>query len=144
MKKIKTKIKIQVPAGEATPAPPLGPALAPHGINLGNFCNQFNQQTEKKRGWTIPVEITVYEDGSFDFVTKTPPTSEFLKKAAGVEKGSGEPLQKKAGEVTKEQIYEIAEEKIADLNTSDIEKAAKTIEGTAKAMGIKVKQNSSE
>lgn len=139
-KKVKTKIKLQIPAGEATPAPPLGPALAPHGVDLGNFCSQFNEKTKEKRGWIVPVELTVYEDRSFDFVTKTPPTSQYLKKAAGIEKGSGTPLKKKVGSVTPKQLREIAERKLSDLNTDDMDKAVKIIEGTAKAMGLKIEE----
>ncbi len=139
-KKVKAKVKLQIPAGEATPAPPLGPALAPHGVDLGSFCSQFNEKTEEKKGWIIPIELTVYEDRSFDFITKTPPTSQYLKKAAGIEKGSGTPLKKKVGSVTTEQLKEIAEKKLSDLNTNDIDKAVKIIKGTAQAMGLKIEE----
>ncbi len=139
-KKVKAVVKLQVPAGEATPAPPLGPALAPFGVDMGKFCNQFNEKTKEKRGWTIPVELTVYEDRSFDFVTKTPPTSEFLKKAAGVEKGSDSPLRKKAGKVTRSDLEEIARKKMDDLTTKDLDKAVEIIKGTARGMGIEVEE----
>jgi len=137
-KEIIAKIKIQIPAGEATPAPPIGPMLAPHGINMQEFCQAFNERTENQKGWIIPAEITVYEDRGFDFITKQPLVSEFLKKAAGIEKGSGQPLQKKAGKITRQQLKEIAEKKMVDLNTDDPEKAMRVIEGTAKAMGIEI------
>lgn len=137
-KKVKVKVKLHIPAGQATPAPPLGPALAPHGIDMGRFCDEFNKRTEDKRGWTIPAELTIYEDRSFDFIVKAPPASEFLKKAAGIEKGSGAPFKKKAGSVTRKQLEEIALKKMQDLNTDDLEKAIKIIQGTAKAMGLKV------
>lgn len=137
-KKIKAKVKVQIMAGEATPAPPLGPALGQHGINISQFCQKFNQATKDQKGELIPVEITIYEDRTFDFVLKTPPTSFLLKKAAGIEKGSGEPNKKKVGKVTREQIREIAKRKLPDLNTKDIEKAIKIIEGQAKNMGIEI------
>lgn len=138
MKKIKTIIKLQVPAGQATPAPPVGPALGQHGLNIGEFCKKFNDQTKDKIGNTIPTEITVYEDKTYSFILKTPPTSELLKKAAGIEKGSDKPLQKKVGKVTKKQIEEIAKIKMPDLNTDNLETAVKIIEGTAKQMGIEI------
>lgn len=138
MKEVKTVVKLQVAAGEATPAPPLGPALAPHGIDMGKFCNQFNEKTKERRGWTVPVELTIYEDRSFEFETKTSPTSEYLKKAAGIEKASGNPLKEKVGSVTKDQVREIAEKKLPDLNTNDMDKAMKIIGGTARAMGVTV------
>lgn len=138
MKKIKAKVKFQIPGGKATPAPPVGPALAPHGINIGDFCQKFNEQTKDKEGSTIPVEITIFEDRSFEFKLKTPPASELLKKAAGIEKGSGTPNQTKVGKITREQLREIAKKKLEDLNTQDIEKAMKIIEGTARNMGIEV------
>lgn len=137
-KEVKAVVKLQIPAGEATPAPPIGPMLAPHGIRMGDFCNAFNEQTQDKKGWIIPVEITVFEDGSFEFVTKEPPTSQLLKKAAGIEKASGEPLRRKVGKITRQQLKEIAERKMPDLNTDDVDKAMKIIEGTAKAMGIEI------
>ena len=137
-KKIKAKVKLHISAAQATPAPPLGPALAPHGVDMGRFCDEFNKQTEDKRGWTIPTELTIYEDRSFDFIIKTPPTSEFLKKAVGIEKGSGAPLKEKVGTITHKQIEEIAQKKIQDLNTDDLGKAVKIIEGTARAMGLRI------
>jgi len=137
-KKIKTIIKLQIPAGQATPAPPVGPALGQHGLNIGEFCKKFNDATKDKVGNTIPVEITVYEDRTYSFILKTPPASELLKKAAGIEKGSGRPLKEKVGKVTRQQIKEIAKIKMPDLNTDDIEAAAKIIEGTAQQMGIEV------
>jgi large subunit ribosomal protein L11 len=138
MKKIKAVVKIQIPAGQATPAPPVGPALAPHGINIKEFCDKFNQATKDKAGWTIPVRVTIYEDRSFDIEMKRPPTSELLKKAAGIEKGSGEAGKKVVGKITKEQLRKIAEEKLPDLNTKDIEKAMRIIAGQAKNMGIEI------
>lgn len=138
MKKIKAKIKLQIPAGKATPAPPVGPALAPHGLNIGDFCQKFNEQTKDKEGSTIPVEIIIFEDKSYEFKLKTPPASELLKKAAGIEKGSGVPNKTKVGKITKDQLREIAKKKLEDLNTTDIEKAMKIIEGTARGMGIEV------
>ncbi|OGZ32706.1 MAG: 50S ribosomal protein L11 [Candidatus Niyogibacteria bacterium RIFCSPLOWO2_12_FULL_41_13] len=137
-KPIKTIVKLQIPGGTATPAPPVGPSLAQHGINIGEFIKQFNEATQDKKGTIIPVEITIYEDRSFAFKLKSPPASDFLKKAAGIEKGSANPLSQKAGKVTKSQIQEIAKQKLEDLNTDDLEKAAKIIEGTAKQMGIEV------
>lgn len=137
-KKIKAKLKLQIPAGKATPAPPVGPTLAPHGINISEFCQKFNEKTEDKKGSTIPVEITIYEDRSFDFKFKKPPASEFLKKAAGIEKGSGTPNKLKVGKISRHQLREIAKQKLEDLNTDDIEKAMKIIEGTAKNMGIEI------
>jgi large subunit ribosomal protein L11 len=138
MKKIKAVVKIQIPAGQATPAPPVGPALAPHGINIKEFCDKFNQATKDKAGWTIPVKVIIYEDKSFDMEIKRPPTAELLKRAAGIEKGSGEPGKKVVGKITKEQLRKIAEEKLPDLNTKDIEKAMRIIAGQAKNMGIEI------
>jgi len=138
MKKILTKVKLQIPAGQANPAPPIGPALAQHGINISDFCQKFNDATKDKAGFKIPVIITIYEDRSFDFELKQPLASDLIKKAAGVEKGSGEPNRKKVGKLTKEQIREIAQTKLPDLNTNDIEKAMKIIEAQAKGMGIEV------
>jgi len=138
MKKIKTIIKLQIPAGQATPAPPVGPALGQHGLNIGEFCKKFNDQTKDKVGNTIPVEITVYEDRTYSFILKTPPTSELLRKAAGIEKGSAKPLQEKIGKVTKKQIEEIAKIKMPDLNTDNLEAAMETVKGTAKQMGIEI------
>ena len=138
MKKIKAKVKLQIPAGQANPAPPIGPALAQHGINISEFCQKFNDATKDKAGYKIPVVVTIYEDRSFDFELKQPLTSDLIKKAAGIEKGSGEPNRKKVGKLTKEQIREIAKIKLPDLNTNDIEKAMKIIEAQAKGMGIEV------
>jgi len=138
MKKIIATVKLHIPAGKATPAPPIGPALAQHGINIGDFCQKFNDASRDQEGFTLPVEITVYEDRSFDFKIKTPLTSELLKKAAGIEKGSGEPNRKKVGKITRDQLREIAKKKLPDLNTDDIEKAMKIIEGTARNMGITI------
>lgn len=131
-------IKLQIPAGQATPAPPVGPALAQHGLNIAEFCQKFNEQTKDKQGFKIPVEITVFEDRTYAFKLKQPPASELLKKAAGIEKGSGEPNKTKIAKITKVQLRKIAEQKMEDLNTSNIEAAMKTIEGTAKNMGIEV------
>ena len=138
-KKIKTIIKIQLPAGKATPAPPVGPVLAQHGVNISEFCQKFNDRTKEQAGTIIPAEVTVYEDRTYEFILKQPPSSELLKKAAGIEKGSGVPNKKKVAEITKEKLKEIAERKMPDLNTSDIDAAMKTIEGTAKNMGIGIK-----
>ncbi|OIP76462.1 MAG: 50S ribosomal protein L11 [Parcubacteria group bacterium CG2_30_36_18] len=138
MKKIKAILKLQIPAAKATPAPPVGPALAPHGLNIIEFCQKFNEVTKNQTGFTIPVEITVYVDRTYTFQLKQPPASELLKKAAGIEKGSGEPQKTKVGKITKAQLKEIAEKKMADLNTENIEKAEKIIEGTAKNMGIEI------
>jgi len=137
-KKIKTLVKLQLPAGQATPAPPVGPALGQHGLNIQDFVSRFNAQTGDRPGEILPVEITIYEDRTFDFILKTPPASYLLIKAAGIEKGSGEPNKVKNGKVTKEQIREIAEKKMVDLNANDIEGAMKIIEGTARQMGIEV------
>lgn len=137
-KKIKTKIKLQAPAGKANPAPPIGPALGQHGVNIMDFCNQFNEKTKNLGDVIIPVEMTVYEDRSFDFIVKSPPAAELIKKAAGIEKGSGNPLKEKVGKIKKSQLKEIAETKMNDLNAEDIESATKIIEGTAKSMGLEV------
>lgn len=137
-KKIKTIIKLQIPAGQATPAPPVGPALGQHGLNIGEFCKKFNDQTKDKIGNTIPVEIIVYEDRTYSFILKTPPTSELLKKAVGIEKGSSKPLQEKVGKVSKKQVEEIAKIKMPDLNTDNLEAAIKIVEGTARQMGIEI------
>ena len=138
-KKIKTIIKLQLEAGKATPAPPVGTALGPHGLNIQEFVLKFNEATKEKAGEVIPVEITVYEDRTFSFVLKTPPASFLLRKAASLEKGSGEPNKNKVGAVTKEQVRQIAEIKMADLNANDIEGAMKIVEGTARSMGIEAK-----
>jgi large subunit ribosomal protein L11 len=137
-KQIKTIVKLQIKAGQANPAPPVGPALGQHGLDIQRFCSQFNEATKDKMGDIIPVEITVYVDRTFDFKLKTPPASDLLKKAAGIEKGSGDSRKNKVGKVTKQQIREIAEKKMADLNANDIEVAMKIIEGTARNMGIEV------
>jgi len=137
-KAIKTVVKINGQAGKANPAPPYGTALGPHGINIQQFCLQYNEATKDKMGEVVPVEITIYEDRTFDFKLKTQPTAEFLKKAAGVEKGSGEPHKKKVGKVTKDQVREIAEKKMVDLNAYDADEAMKIVEGTARSMGIRV------
>jgi len=139
-KKIKAIIKLQIPAGQATPAPPVGPALAPHGLNIMEFCQKFNELTKSQAGWVIPVEITVYEDRTYDLKLKQPPASELLKKTAGIEKGSGTPNKTKVGKITKEQLRKIAEQKMADLNCDTIEAAMKIIEGTAKNMGIEIEK----
>jgi len=131
-------IKLQIPGGKATPAPPVGPALGQHGLNIQEFCTKFNEATKDKIGDLIPVEISVYDDRTFTLVFKAPPASELLKKAAGIEKGSGVPNKTKVGKVTKAQLKEIAEKKMPDLNTTDIEQAMKIIAGTAKNMGVEV------
>tara|TARA_Y100000310_G_C20544034_1_gene744725 strand:- start:138 stop:560 length:423 start_codon:yes stop_codon:yes gene_type:complete len=138
-KKVKTVIKLQIPAGSANPAPPVGPALGQHGLNISEFCSKFNDATKEMRGDIVPVEISVYEDRSYDFKLKTPPAAELLKKAAGIKKGSGKPHAEKVGTVTKAQVKEIAEKKMPDLNANDIEAAMKIIEGTARQMGLEVK-----
>ena len=138
MKKVQGFIKPQVPAGKANPAPPIGPALGQHGVNIMEFCKQFNSRTQDKIGYTIPVEITVYGDRSFTFITKTPPAAQMILKAAGVEKGSGVPHKTKVGSVTVAQIREIAEFKMKDLNANDLDAASKIIAGTARSMGITV------
>jgi large subunit ribosomal protein L11 len=138
MKKIKAVVKLQIPAGQATPAPPVGPALATRGVNIAEFCKKFNDLTKNQIGFTIPVEVTVYEDRTYDLKLKQPPASELIKKAVGIEKGSGEPNKKKVGKITREQIRKVAEQKMSDLNAEDIESAVKIIEGTAKQMGIEV------
>jgi len=137
-KKEIAKIKLQIPAGQAKPSPPVGPALGQHGVNIMEFCKAYNARTQDKVGYVIPVEITVYADRSFTFITKTPPASDLLIKEAGVEKGSGEPNSNKVGKVSKAQIRKIAELKMPDLNASGIESAMRIIEGTARSMGITV------
>ena len=137
-KKIKTVVKLQIQAGKANPAPPVGPALGQHGINIGDFCSKFNDATKDKMGDIIPAEITIYEDRSFDFVLKTPPASDLLRKAAGVEKGAGNPLKDKVGKITSAKLREIAEKKMSDLNANDVEAAEKIIAGTARSMGVKI------
>jgi len=138
MKKIKAVVKLQIPAGQATPAPPVGPALAPQGLNIMEFCQKFNEATKDKAGFTIPVEITVYEDRTYEFKLKQPPASELLKRAAGIEKGSGVPNKTKVGKITREQLRKIAEQKMTDLNAQDLAAAEKIIEGTARNMGITI------
>jgi large subunit ribosomal protein L11 len=137
-KKVAALIKLQINAGQATPAPPIGPALGQHGVNIMEFCKAYNAQTEGQRGSVIPVEITVYEDRTFTFVTKTPPAAELIKKAAGVPKGSGEPHKTKVGRLTGAQVREIAQAKLEDLNANDLDQASKIIAGTARSMGITV------
>ena len=137
-KEITAKIKLQVPAGKANPAPPVGPALGQHGVNIMEFCKSFNAQTQKLGETIIPVIITVYADRSFTFITKTPPAGELLKKAAGIIKGSGVPNKDKVGKVTRSQVREIAQQKLPDLNTLDVEAAMRTIEGSARSMGLEI------
>jgi large subunit ribosomal protein L11 len=137
-KKVKAVIKLEIEAGKATPAPPIGPALASHGINIMQFTKEYNARTNNRMGEIIPAEITIYQDGSFKFVLKSPPAAYLLKKAAGIEKGSGEPNREKVGKVTRAQVREIAETKMADLNAIDIEGAMRQIEGTARNMGITI------
>jgi large subunit ribosomal protein L11 len=138
-KKVRAIVKIQLPAGQATPAPPVGTALGPHGVNIMDFTRAYNEKTQGQIGQVIPVEITILEDRSFTFITKTPPAGDLLKKAAGVEKGSGAPNREKVGSVTREQVREIAQVKMPDLNASDVEAAMRMVEGTARSMGIDVK-----
>ena len=135
-KKLKAIVKLNIPAGKANPAPPIGPALAGHGINIMAFCKEYNARTQNKAGEIIPAEITVFTDGSFTFVLKSPPTAELLKKAAGLEKGSDAPNKNKVGTITRAQLREIAEVKLKDMNALDIEAAMKQVQGTAKNMGI--------
>jgi large subunit ribosomal protein L11 len=137
-KKISGLIKLQIQAGAATPAPPVGPALGQHGVNIMEFCKQYNAETESQRGNVVPVEITVYEDRSFTFITKTPPAARLILKAAGVEKGSGEPHVKKVATISRDQVRDIAQTKMADLNANDLDAAEKIIAGTARSMGITV------
>ena len=137
-KKIAALVKVQLNAGAATPAPPVGTALGPHGVNIMEFCKAYNAATEAQRGSVIPVEITIYEDRSFTFVTKTPPAAELIKKAAGLAKGSSVPHKDKVGRLTRDQVREIAEGKMVDLNANDVDKAVKIIEGTARSMGVTI------
>jgi large subunit ribosomal protein L11 len=137
-KRVAALVKVQLPAGQATPAPPVGTALGPHGVNIMDFCKQYNAATEGQRGNIIPVEITIFEDRSFEFITKTPPAPELIKKAAGVAKGSGEPNRTKVGSISAAQVREIAQTKMPDLNARDIEMAERIIAGTARSMGITV------
>ena len=137
-KKVTGYIKLQIPAGKATPAPPVGPALGQHGVNIMGFCTEFNERTKEQMGMVIPVEITVYQDHSFTFATKTPPAAVLIKKAAGVDRASGEPNSKKVGKITEAQVREIAETKMPDLNAASIEAAMSMVKGTARSMGIDV------
>lgn len=137
-KKVKAIVTLQIPAGKANPAPPIGPALAQHGINLMGFCKEYNARTSNRMGEIIPAEITVFQDGSFKFILKSPPTAFLIKKAAGIAKGAANPLSDKAGTLTRQQVREIAEQKFNDLNALDIEAAMRQIEGTARQMGVKV------
>jgi large subunit ribosomal protein L11 len=137
-KKVSGYIKLQIPAGQATPAPPVGPALGQHGVNIMEFCKTFNARTQGQQGLIIPVVITVFSDRSFTFVTKTPPASILLLRAAGIQKGSGVPNKNKVGKVTKKQVEEIARTKMPDLNAASVEAAIKTVEGTARSMGLEV------
>ena len=138
-KKVKTQIKLQVPAGQPNPAPPIGPALGQHGVNIMDFCRQFNERTKKlEPGMPIPVVITVYEDRSFTFITKMPPVSALIRKACKIAKGSGEPNKNKVGKLTRQQLEEIAKEKMPDLNTKDLEKAIEMVKGTARSMGVEI------
>lgn len=137
-KKIKAVVKLQIEAGKANPAPPVGPALGQHGVNIMAFCKEYNEQTASQAGAVIPVEITIYEDRSFTFVTKTPPAADLLKKAMGAEKGSGDPSRNKIGSIPRDKIREIAKLKLKDLNAKDLEGAMRMVEGTARSMGIEV------
>ena len=138
-KKVKSIVKVQIEAGKATPAPPIGPSLAPHGINISEFCKTFNDMTKDQAGFVVPAEVTVYEDRTYTLRLKKPPMSDLIKKTIGIEKGSGSPNKKKVGEITRAQLKEIAEKKMPDLNTTDINAAMKMVEGTAKNMGVKIK-----
>ena len=135
-KKVVAQIKLQIPAGKANPSPPVGPALGQHGVNIMEFCKSFNAKTAAQEGMIIPVVITVYADRSFTFITKTPPAAELIKKAAGLQKGSGVPHKEKVGKLTKDQVREIAQTKLPDLNANDIDAAMKIVEGTARSMGV--------
>lgn len=137
-KEILAQVKLQIAAGQANPAPPVGPALGQHGVNIMEFCKAFNEKTAKEQGMIIPVVLSVYKDRSFSFITKTPPAAVLIKKAINVEKGSGEPNKEKVGEISKKQLKEIAKIKLQDLNARDLDAAARIIEGTAKSLGIKV------
>jgi len=137
-KKVMTMVKLQIPAGQATPAPPVGTALGPHGVNIMDFCKQYNAMTQQQAGQIIPVEVTIYEDRSFSLVTKTPPAAVLIRQKAGIEKGSGEPNRNKVGTLRRAQVKEIAEIKLPDLNANDVDAAMKIIEGTARSMGVTV------
>jgi large subunit ribosomal protein L11 len=138
-KKIQAVVKLQIKAGQATPAPPVGTALGQHGVNIMEFCRQYNEATQAQMGQVIPVELTIYEDRSFSFVTKQPPAAELIKTAAGLEKGSGVPNRTKVGQLTRDQVRQIAEQKMVDLNATSVEGAMKIIEGTARSMGVEVR-----
>jgi large subunit ribosomal protein L11 len=138
-KKVLAMVKLQIKAGQATPAPPVGTALGQHGVNIMDFCRQYNEQTQQFAGQVIPVEMTIYEDRTFSFVTKQPPAAELIKRAAGLESGSGEPNRNKVGAVSRDQVRQIAERKMVDLNANDVDAAMKIIEGTARSMGIEVR-----
>ena len=138
-KEILTTIKVQAPGGAATPAPPLGPILGQHGVNIQQFVNDFNNATQDRRGEVVPAVLTIYEDRSFSFILKTAPASDMIKKAAGIKKGSGKPLSDKIGSITKDQLRDIAERKLPDLNTNDVEQAMKIIAGTCQQMGVEIK-----
>jgi large subunit ribosomal protein L11 len=137
-KKLLTQVKLQIPGGAANPAPPIGPALGQHGVNIAGFCKEFNDKTKDLKGDIVPVVISIYEDRSFSFIMKTAPVAEMIKKAANIKKGSGKPLQEKVGKITKAQVREIAEKKMPDLNANDVEAAMRMVEGTAKQMGVTV------
>ena len=140
MKKVVGFVKLHVPGGQANPAPPVGPALGQHGVNIMEFCKQFNSRTQDKIGYTVPVEITVYGDRTFTFITKTPPAAVLIRKAAGVEKGSGTPNKDKVGRLSKKQVHDIATMKLPDLNTKNLDSAMKQVAGTARSMGIEVEK----
>jgi large subunit ribosomal protein L11 len=137
-KKLMTQVKLQIPGGAANPAPPIGPALGQHGVNIAGFCKEFNDKTKELKGDIVPVVISIYEDRSFTFIMKTPPVAEMIKKAAKITKGSGKPLQEKVGKITKAQVREIAEKKMPDLNCHTVESAMSQVEGTAKQMGVTI------
>ena len=137
-KKIKAIVKLQLPAGKANPAPPVGTALGPHGVNIMGFCKEYNARTQAQIGQVIPVDITIFQDGSFNFVTKTPPAGDLIKKAAGIAKGSAEPNKSKLGKITRQQVREIAEIKMKDLNANTVEMAMRMVEGTCRSMGVTV------
>ena len=137
-KKVKAVVKLQIPAGKATPAPPVGPALGQYGVNIMAFCKDYNERTTSQEGSIVPVEITIYEDRTFTFVTKTPPVADLLRKALEIEKGSGSPGMEKVGKLSRDKLYEIARLKLKDLNTTDLDKASRTVAGTARSMGIEM------
>jgi len=144
LKKLTRQVKLQIPAGKANPAPPIGPALGQHGVNIMEFCKSFNERTSDQEGTVVPVVISIYQDRSFTFIVKTPPMSELLKKATGQEKGSGDPIRNKIAKISKEKVLEIAKIKLQDLNANSIEAAAKMVEGTARSMGIEIESSGSE